>query len=76
VIRVIVTDMLSLVALIRMMKPDPANWPVLQVKPLLKLTSKSGKFLLMGDAAHAMAFYLSMGETAFSTISKPPVTDR
>jgi salicylate hydroxylase len=57
-----VTNTFSLVALIDMMKPNPANWPVFQVKPLPLLTSKSGKFLLMGDAAHAMAFYLSLGE--------------
>src|SRR4051794_11288733 len=62
------TDSFSLVALINMMKPNPANWPVFQVKPLPRLTSNSGKFLLMGDAAHAMAFYLSMGEVElFST---------
>jgi salicylate hydroxylase len=70
-----VTNMLSLVALIDMMKPNPANWPVFQVKPLPRLTSKSGKFLLMGDAAHAMAFYLSLGVFT-STLSKLPVTER
>lgn len=57
-----VTNTFSLVALIDMMKPNPANWPVFQVNPLPRLTSNSGKFLLMGDAAHAMAFYLSLGE--------------
>jgi salicylate hydroxylase len=61
-IRDTVANSYSLVTLINMMKPNPANWPVFQVKPLPRLTSKSGKFLLMGDAAHAMAFYLSMGE--------------
>ena len=58
------THAFSLVDLINMMKPNPANWPVFQVKPLPRLTSESGKFLLMGDAAHAMAFYLSMGDYA------------
>jgi len=37
------------------------NWPVEQVKTLEKWTSESGKFVLMGDAAHAFSFYLSMG---------------
>ena len=37
------------------------NWPVFQVRTLPTWVSKSGKFVLMGDAAHAMAFYLSMG---------------
>jgi hypothetical protein len=69
------TNMLSLVALIDMMKPNPANWPVFQVKLLPRLTSKSGKFLLMGDAAHAMAFYLSLG-VFISALSKLPATKR
>lgn len=37
------------------------NYPVDQVKTLPRWTSNSGRFVLMGDAAHAMAFYLSMG---------------
>lgn len=37
------------------------NWPVHQVAKLPAWTSRSGKFVLIGDAAHAMAFYLSMG---------------
>lgn len=37
------------------------NWPVHQVAKLPTWTSTSGKFVLLGDAAHAMAFYLSMG---------------
>ena len=37
------------------------NWPVYQVVKLPNWTPKSGKFVLIGDAAHAMAFYLSMG---------------
>ena len=37
------------------------NWPVHQVAKLPTWTSKTGKFVLLGDAAHAMAFYLSMG---------------
>lgn len=37
------------------------NWPVHQVAKLPGWTSKSGMFVLAGDAAHAMAFYLSMG---------------
>lgn len=37
------------------------NWPVKQVETLEKWTSESGKFVLMGDAAHAFSFYLSMG---------------
>lgn len=37
------------------------NWPVQQVTKLPTWVSRSGKFVLIGDAAHAMAFYLSMG---------------
>lgn len=37
------------------------NWPVYQVSTLPTWVSKSGRFVLIGDAAHAMAFYLSMG---------------
>lgn len=70
-----IADTYSLVALINMMKPNPANWPVFQVRPLPRLTSKSGRFLLMGDAAHAMAFYLSMGEFT-STLNRSLATDR
>ncbi|KAH0833563.1 hypothetical protein FOPE_03491 [Fonsecaea pedrosoi] len=45
-----------------MVRPETINnWPVYQVEPLPRWVSKSGKFVLMGDAAHAMAFYLSMG---------------
>lgn len=51
----------SLNALLSMTSPEVQNWPVYQVKTLPRWTSESGKFLLMGDAAHAMAFFLSMG---------------
>lgn len=37
------------------------NYPIDQVKTPPRWTSRSGRFVLMGDAAHAMAFYLSMG---------------
>lgn len=37
------------------------NYPVYAVPPLSKWTHPSGRFTLVGDAAHAMAFYLSMG---------------
>ena len=37
------------------------NWPVHQVRPLPSWTSQAKNFVLIGDAAHAMAFYLSMG---------------
>ena len=51
----------SLRAILDMVKPSIQNWPIYQVRTLPTWTSKSGKFVLMGDAAHAMAFYLSMG---------------
>ena len=51
----------SLKALLSLTSPQVQNWPVYQVQTLPKWTSQSGKFVLMGDAAHAMAFYLSMG---------------
>ena len=48
-------------SLLSIASPEVQNWPVYQVKSLSKWASDSGKFVLMGDAAHAMAFYLSMG---------------
>ncbi|KAL6908520.1 FAD/NAD(P)-binding domain-containing protein [Trichoderma evansii] len=41
--------------------PKIANYPVYAVPPLPSWTHESGRFVLMGDAAHAMAFYMSMG---------------
>ncbi|EFY94419.1 FAD-dependent oxidoreductase [Metarhizium robertsii] len=38
-----------------------SNYPVYEVPPLPKWVHSSGRFTLMGDAAHAMAFYMSMG---------------
>ncbi|KAM0251943.1 hypothetical protein ACHAQJ_007916 [Trichoderma viride] len=37
------------------------NYPVYAVPPLPFWTHESGRFILIGDAAHAMAFYMSMG---------------
>ncbi|KAJ5818258.1 hypothetical protein N7474_003849 [Penicillium riverlandense] len=37
------------------------NWPLFEVDPLDKWVSDSGKFILIGDASHAMVPYLSMG---------------
>ncbi|KAH7347978.1 hypothetical protein BKA66DRAFT_477751 [Pyrenochaeta sp. MPI-SDFR-AT-0127] len=37
------------------------NWPIYQAKTLPRWTSERGRFVLIGDAAHAMSFYLSMG---------------
>ena len=51
----------SLKALLSVTNPEVQNWPIYQIKTLPNWTSRSGKFILMGDAAHAMAFYLSMG---------------
>jgi salicylate hydroxylase len=41
--------------------PRIVNYPVHAVPPLSSWTHSSGRFTLVGDAAHAMAFYLSMG---------------
>lgn len=41
--------------------PSIVNYPVYAVPPLPNWTHSSGRFTLVGDAAHAMAFYLSMG---------------
>lgn len=41
--------------------PKIVNYPVYAVPPLTNWTHSSGRFTLVGDAAHAMAFYLSMG---------------
>ena len=38
------------------------NWPLFEVDPLDKWVSDSGKFILIGDASHAMVPYLSMGK--------------
>ncbi|KAK4078689.1 uncharacterized protein Triagg1_3020 [Trichoderma aggressivum f. europaeum] len=37
------------------------NYPVYAVPPLPSWSHESGRFILIGDAAHAMAFYMSMG---------------
>lgn len=37
------------------------NWPASMVPTLPRWCSDSGKLVLMGDATHAMPFYLSMG---------------
>ncbi len=37
------------------------NYPVWAVPPLRRWAHDSGKFVMLGDAAHAMAFYFSMG---------------
>ncbi|KID93754.1 Aromatic-ring hydroxylase-like protein, partial [Metarhizium majus ARSEF 297] len=41
--------------------PEISNYPVFEVPPLPKWVHSSGRFTLIGDAAHAMAFYMSMG---------------
>ncbi|KIX03918.1 uncharacterized protein Z518_07471 [Rhinocladiella mackenziei CBS 650.93] len=57
--------------LIEMARPTVQNWPIYQVPPLPKWISESGKFVIMGDAAHAMAFYLSMALSIFESVRKP-----
>jgi salicylate hydroxylase len=47
--------------LLELSNPGAVNYPVEQVASLPSWTSTSGKLALIGDAAHAMAFYLSMG---------------
>ncbi|KAJ6442491.1 salicylate hydroxylase [Purpureocillium lavendulum] len=42
-------------------RPSITNYPVYAVPPLPRWTHSSGRFTLVGDAAHAMAFYMSMG---------------
>lgn len=44
-----------------MINSNIINWSISQVTALPRWTYNSGKFVLMGDAAHAMAFYPSMG---------------
>ncbi|KAJ6103369.1 salicylate hydroxylase [Penicillium sp. IBT 16267x] len=41
--------------------PKIVNYPVYAVPPLPHWVHPSGRFTLVGDAAHAMAFYMSMG---------------
>ncbi|KAJ5898725.1 hypothetical protein N7504_009013 [Penicillium tannophilum] len=41
--------------------PKIVNYPVYAVPPLSHWVHPSGRFTLVGDAAHAMAFYMSMG---------------
>ncbi|KAJ5630445.1 salicylate hydroxylase [Penicillium longicatenatum] len=41
--------------------PKITNYPVYAVPPLSHWIHPSGRFTLVGDAAHAMAFYMSMG---------------
>ncbi|KAF5854552.1 hypothetical protein GGP41_007331 [Bipolaris sorokiniana] len=47
--------------LIELASGPVTNWPVHQVLPLPSWTSRANNFVLIGDAAHAMSFYLSMG---------------
>ncbi|KAK8146507.1 hypothetical protein G3M48_003008 [Beauveria asiatica] len=47
--------------LVEIALPTMQNFPIHAVPPLPRWTSPSGRFLLVGDAAHAMSFYLSMG---------------
>jgi salicylate hydroxylase len=47
--------------LLELSNSGAANYPVEQVTSLQSWASQSGKLVLIGDAAHAMAFYLSMG---------------
>ncbi|OAA67680.1 Monooxygenase, FAD-binding protein [Cordyceps fumosorosea ARSEF 2679] len=47
--------------LIDTLLPKMQNFPVHAVPPLSRWAHASGRFALVGDAAHAMAFYLSMG---------------
>jgi salicylate hydroxylase len=51
----------SVTGLLDIVSPNVTNWPIYQVAALPKWTSESGKFVLVGDAAHAMTFHLSMG---------------
>lgn len=48
-------------SLLDMCLPKIVNYPVFAVPPLPKWSHESGRFTLLGDAVHAMAFYLSMG---------------
>ncbi|KAJ5802133.1 uncharacterized protein N7503_004583 [Penicillium pulvis] len=41
--------------------PKIVNYPVYAVPPLPNWVHPSGRFTLVGDAAHAIAFYMSMG---------------
>lgn len=47
--------------LIRLAGPKIVDYPVYAVPPLKTWTHNSGRCVLVGDAAHAMAFWLSMG---------------
>ncbi|KAJ6783396.1 hypothetical protein PWT90_05856 [Aphanocladium album] len=47
--------------LIEVLLPKMQNFPVHSVPPLQSWTDTAGRFTLVGDSAHAMAFYLSMG---------------
>ena len=47
--------------LLRMASKKITNWPVYEVPPLKTWKHEKGKFVLVGDASHAMAFYLSLG---------------
>ncbi|PTB81493.1 FAD/NAD(P)-binding domain-containing protein [Trichoderma longibrachiatum ATCC 18648] len=47
--------------ILNLSRPQIVNYPVYAVPPLPSWTHESGRFVLLGDAAHAMAFYMSMG---------------
>ncbi|PWI73142.1 hypothetical protein PCL_10157 [Purpureocillium lilacinum] len=47
--------------MLELSRPGITNYPVYAIPPLPRWTHPSGRFVLVGDAAHAMAFYMSMG---------------
>ncbi len=47
--------------LLQLALPKIQNYPVYQVPPIPSWVHPAGRFTLVGDSAHAMAFYLSMG---------------
>lgn len=55
------TDLCRVHRLLDISEPKIANFPVYEVPPLPRWIHDSGRFSLIGDSAHAMAFFLSMG---------------
>lgn len=51
----------SVQRLLELSTPKIANFPAYEVPPLPKWTDSSGRFTLIGDAAHASVYFLSMG---------------
>ena len=62
----------SLTTMLRMIK-SPLKWPLRFSVPLERWSSDSGKFVLVGDAAHVVPSFLAQGEYSSILLAKHSV---